>query len=131
MSLSAEQVEAYLDRIALPQAVRDSLREGGNGRDALKALTTLQQYHMAAVPFENLELHYSSHRSLPQETEIVYENVVVRRRGGMCAQVHQLFTKLLRSLGFQVYCTGVRLNAAASAAADKNLDMSKVVYGSW
>ncbi|KFY81216.1 hypothetical protein V499_00042 [Pseudogymnoascus sp. VKM F-103] len=131
MALSPEQVEAYLDRIALPQAARKTLRGGNEGKDALQAITTLQQYHMAAVPFENLDLHYSSHHSLPQETEIVYEHIVVRRRGGTCFQVHQLFAQLLRSLGFQVYCTGGHLNAPASLGADPNLDKSKVVYGPW
>lgn len=131
MSLSPEQVEAYLERIDLPRTVRDTLHKGDHGENALEALTTLQQYHMAAVPFENLELHYSSHRSLPQETELVFENVVIRRRGGTCPQVHQLFVALLRSLGFQAYCTGGRLNAPASPAADSNLDKSKVVYGPW
>ena len=131
MSLSPEQVEAYLDRIALPQKVRDSLREGGNGKGALKALTTLQQYHMAAIPYETLDLHYSSHHSVPLDTETIYENVVTRRRGGSCLQVHQLFSKLLQSLGFQTYITAARFNAAASIAADPRLDKFKVAYGPW
>lgn len=131
MSLSLEQIDSYFDRIALPQAVRKSLRQGDTGIDALKAVTALQQYHMTAVPFENLELHYSDHRSLSQEPDIVYENVVARNRGGTCPQIHLLFARLLRSLGFQVYCTGGRINSAASPAADTSLDKFKVAYGPW
>jgi arylamine N-acetyltransferase len=131
MSLSPEQVEAYLDRIALPQGVRDSLREGGNGSGALKAVTTLQQYHMAAIPYENLDLHYSSHHSVTLEPKSMYESIVIRKKGGLCLQVHQLFSKLLQSLGFQTYITAARFNAAASIAADPRLDKSKVAYGPW
>ncbi|KAK4153325.1 cysteine proteinase [Chaetomidium leptoderma] len=132
-SLSPDQVAGYLERISLPAQARAWLREGPDGPHALEALTQLQQHHMAAVPFDNLELHYSTHNgTLPQETDLVYETVVTRRRGGTCPQVHQLFAKLLRALGFTAYCTGARLNAPASPAADPSLvDKSKVVYGPW
>jgi hypothetical protein len=131
MSLSAEQIEAYLDRIALPQDTRASLREGPNGKHALKAITTLQHRHLATIPFENLDLQYSSHHSLPQDTEVVFDHVVKRRRGGVCDQIHQLFAKLLISFGFTVYCTGSRINAAAGILADPKMDRSKPSYGPW
>ncbi|KAN0069250.1 hypothetical protein V8E54_012879 [Elaphomyces granulatus] len=131
MSLSSKQVEACLDRIALPQEVRDSLLEGGNGSCALWAVTTLQLYHMAAIPHENLDLHYSSHHTVPLEIDIIYESIVIRRRGGTCLQVHQLFSKLLRSLGFQTYNTVARVNAPASIEADLTLDKPNVTYGPW
>ncbi|KAK4217300.1 cysteine proteinase [Rhypophila decipiens] len=127
--LSAEQVEAYLDRISLPASARILLKEGPNGSQALEAVTILQQHHMAAVPFENLDLHYSSHRSLPQQTESVYDTVVRRQRGGTCPQVHQLFSHLLRAFGFSVYCTGARLNASASPVAKVDVDRSTIAYG--
>lgn len=127
--LSAEQAEAYLDRISLPASAKTLLREGPDGARALEAVTLLQQYHMAAVPFENLDLHYSSHRSLPQQTESVYDNVVRRQRGGTCPQIHQLFSHLLRAFGFTVYCTGGRLNAPASPSANVDVDRTKVAYG--
>jgi arylamine N-acetyltransferase len=128
-SLSAEQAEAYLDRILLPASARTLLREGPDGSRALEAVETLQRYHMAAVPYENLDLHYSSHRSLLLQTESIYEAVVSRRRGGTCIQVHRLFSQLLRSFGFSVYCTGGRLNAPASSAAKMDADRSAIVYG--
>lgn len=127
--LSPEQAEAYLDRISLPESAKTLLREGPDGPGALGAVTQLQQHHMAAVPFENIDLHYSSHRSLPQQTETVYDTVVQRKRGGTCPQVHQLFSQLLRAFGFSVYCTGGRLNAPASPAAAMNVDRSTVAYG--
>ncbi|CAI4214546.1 unnamed protein product [Parascedosporium putredinis] len=128
-SLSTEQADAYLDRISLPLAARALLREGPKGDRALEAVTALQQYHIASVPFENLDLHYSSHRSLPLQADAVYETVVKRQRGGTCPQVHRLFSQLLRSFGFSVYCTGGRLNAPASPAAAVTVDKTKVAYG--
>ncbi len=73
------------------------------------------------MPYENLDLHDSAHGTLPQETDVVYETVVRRRRGCTYPQVNQLFSKLLRILGIASYCTGARLNAPAGAAADSIL----------
>jgi arylamine N-acetyltransferase len=131
MSLSAEDIGEYLDRIAVPQHVREWLREGPDSPYALKAITKLQHCHLAAVPFENLDLLYSSHHSLPSDTESVYERVVKQRRGGVCDQVHMLFTKLLKSFGFVVYCTGSRINAAAGLLADPQMNKSKPSFGPW
>lgn len=128
-SLSPEKAEAYLNRISLPETAKALLREGPNGSRALEAVAALQQHHMAAVPFDNLDLHYSSHKTLPQQADTVFETVVSRRKGGTCPQVHQLFCQLLRSFGFQAYCTGSRLNAAASPAAKLDVDKSVVTYG--
>lgn len=131
MSLTADQVEGYLDRISLPQIVRTWLRQGPNGPDALKAIIKLQQCHLAAIPFENLDLVYSSHHSIPTQTPLAYEHIVKRRRGGVCDSVHPLFAKLLRFYGFPVYLTGSRINAAAGIVADPKLDKSKPSYGPW
>lgn len=131
MALKADQVELYLDRISLPQDIRNLLRQGPNGPDALKAVESLQRHHLLAIPFENLELAYSEHHSLPQDTDVVFDHVVKRRRGGVCDQIHQLFAKLLKHFGFPVYCTGSRINAAAGILADRSMDKSKPVFGPW
>lgn len=130
-SLSAGQIDAYLSHIGLPGSVRDLLNEGPTGGRALDAVTTLQQYHMSRVPFDNLDLHYSDESSPPQQTEVVYNMVVQRKRGGVCNQVHQLFVLLLRSFGFNAYCTGGRLSAAASLTAAANVDKYNAEYGPW
>lgn len=131
MSLSPAQVEAYLDRISLPVNVRDLLREGPEGKDALKAVAALQQYHLATIPFENLDLCYSSHKTIPQGTEAVFDHVINRQRGGVCDQVHPLFARLLRSLGFVVYLTGARINAAAGILQGPGADVSKASFTPW
>jgi len=137
MALSNAQVEAYLNRIAVPQTIRILLRQGPNGPDALKAVSSLQYHHLKAVPFENLDLGYSSHHSLPQDTESVFEHVVNLKRGGVCDQIHLLFSKLLSHFGFPVYCTGSRINAAAGILAasgklpSRYADRSKPNFGPW
>lgn len=131
MSLSQAQVEAYLDRISLPTNVRDLLREGPEGRDALKAVAALQQHHLATIPFENLDLCYSAHKTIPQGTETVFDHVITRKRGGVCDQVHPLFARLLRSLGFVVYLTGARINAAAGILQGPGADISKPSFTPW
>lgn len=131
MTLSLEQIELYLNRVGLPDSTKSLLFEGTAGRYALQSITTLQRCHMAAIPFENLDLHYSVHKTPPQDTENVFRRVVTQNRGGTCVQVNLLFTQLLQSLGFDAYCSAGRINAAASIADVSNVKSSKVAFGPW
>jgi arylamine N-acetyltransferase len=131
VTLTPKEAEAYLERVELPQVARDWLREGPHGPNALRAVTALQRQHLITVPFENLGQHYSESHSLPQDTEHTFDNVVTKKRGGICTQVHQLFVKLLRTFGFVAYNTGCRINAVASLLSDPNLDRTKISYGQW
>lgn len=133
MALTPTQVDQYLDRINIPQPTRQCLKEGPNGVNALEAITSLQRHHLLAIPFENLDLVYSQHHSLPADTAHVYDHVVNKRRGrgGVCDQIHQLFAKLLRHYGFPVYCTGARINAAAGILADPKMNQSALNYSPW
>ncbi|KAJ6789978.1 hypothetical protein PWT90_02934 [Aphanocladium album] len=131
MALSAEQVDTYLAYLDVPAPVVAQLRQGPDGPRALAAVTVLQRRQLAAVPLENLDLVYSSAHSLPTETDVVFRNIVHRKRGGVCDQVHVLFAKLLRSFGFVVYCTGGRLNAAAGLRAAPGMDASEPSFGPW
>lgn len=131
MSLSSEMVDNYLNYISVPQQVREWLRQGPDGPHALQAITKLQGYQLAKVPLENLDLVYSPHHSLPSRTDLVYDNVVNRRRGGVCDQIHILFAKLLRTFNFTVYCTGGRINTAAGLRASSHMDKSRPSFGPW
>lgn len=131
MSLSRDQIELYQDRIGLPNNIRALLREGPDGKNALRAITALQHHHLQTVPFENLDLCYSAHHSLPQDTESVFDHSIRQRRGGVCDQMHLLFAKLLKSFGFSVYLTGSRINAAAGILADKNMDKFVPSFSPW
>ncbi|RSN25354.1 arylamine N-acetyltransferase [Amycolatopsis roodepoortensis] len=81
-------VAAYLDRLGLdPPATAD-----------VAALRTLQERHLAVVPFENLSIHLGE--PIVLETEALFGKIVLRRRGGFCYELNGLFAALLRELGF-------------------------------
>ena len=77
------------------------------------------KYHLAAIPFENLELHYFPTKTLSLEPQHLFQKIVLRGdgRGGRCKEVNCLLGTVLRSLGFDVYSTGARVNEAAQAVA--------------
>jgi N-hydroxyarylamine O-acetyltransferase len=83
-------VDAYLDRIG---ARRPATVDGA-------ALTELHERHLAAVPFENLDIHLGVANVL--DPEHVFDKIVTRRRGGWCYELNGLFALLLESLGFTV-----------------------------
>ena len=100
------RVLKYLDHIGVPHSIRD--------RQDLAALRTLQQHHLARVPFENLSLHYSKSHTVSLDPDELYEKVVIRGRGGYCVEVNCLFATILRSLGFTLYSAGARVNVNKS-----------------
>ncbi|ONK14420.1 arylamine N-acetyltransferase [Streptomyces sp. MP131-18] len=84
------RIAAYLRRIrAGHPAVADA-----------EALRGLQMRHLHAVPFENLSIHLGEEMALTDAA--VHEQVVDRRRGGICYQLNGAFAALLRGLGFAV-----------------------------
>jgi len=93
-------VDAYLDRIAY---------DGGR-EPTLETLRALQEHHLLAVPFENLDIH----RGAPIRCDMkrFYEKVVVQRRGGFCYELNGLFGKLLGGLGFEVTMISARVRTA-------------------
>jgi N-hydroxyarylamine O-acetyltransferase len=83
-------VEAYLRRIEYhgplgpsPTTLRDLHRE-----------------HLFTVPFENLDIALGTPIEL--DSELLFDKVVVRRRGGFCYELNGLFHDLLTALGFRV-----------------------------
>ncbi|OJJ42608.1 hypothetical protein ASPZODRAFT_105044 [Penicilliopsis zonata CBS 506.65] len=121
MAYTSQQIEAYLDRIALPEASRTSPVLCGtvspNSPEGLSFLRTLQRHHLAAVPFENLSLHYSPSRQIALDASSVFDKIVGRRRGGYCMEVNLLFRTVLHTLGFDVYSVGGRVNEAIQPMA--------------
>ncbi len=81
-------VDAYLARLGTPRPA---------ALDAA-ALRTLQERHLAAVPFENLSVHLGEPIELTEEA--LFDKIVRRRRGGFCYELNGLFAALLRELGF-------------------------------
>ncbi|KAJ5970825.1 uncharacterized protein N7479_000743 [Penicillium vulpinum] len=115
---SPDQLSRYFDRINFPQRYREStiIKNGASADNqaALSLLETLQRYQLAAVPFENLSLHYSVHRNISIDAQSVFEKVVDSNsdRGGYCMENNVIFGTVLRSLGYNTTSVGGRVNEA-------------------
>jgi len=83
-------VESYLQR----------LNYSGTKSVSVETLHALQEAHMMAAPFENLDIHL--HRPIILEEERLLDKVVVDRRGGFCYELNGAFAWLLHNLGFDV-----------------------------
>ncbi|KAJ1326076.1 N-hydroxyarylamine O-acetyltransferase [Microdochium nivale] len=72
------QLEAYFDLIAVPRAQRRySLQQDSSpSSDELAYLTLLMKHQVVRVPFENLTLHYSWHRTIDPSPQRVYNKIV-------------------------------------------------------
>ena len=139
---SKEQLGRYFDRVSLPDkyrehpvvkiAVAGASRQGLSTADALDFLRVLQRHHLAAVPFENLNLHYSTHRALSIDPQNLFEKIVssTSQRGGYCMENNTLLGGILRTLGYSVTSVGGRVNEAAQPiSASKNWRGPK--YDGW
>lgn len=119
-----EQIYKIYDRINLPKQYRHSpgeeLSKIARGDRGLELLSALQRYHLANVPFENLELHYSPTKIINTDPELLFEKIVTQNtgRGGYCMENNLFFGTLLRSLGFSVMSTGGRVNTAAQPSGE-------------
>lgn len=83
--------------------------------DALTVLTILQQRQLSAVPFSNVKLHYSQHRSISLDPDQLFHKLVERRLGGYCMENTELLAIVIRSLGYQFYTTGARVSKRLSS----------------
>lgn len=95
--MTPEQIHAYLDRIACPGPIPLNLA----------GLTRLLQAHQQAVPFENLDV--LAGRPLSLDHEALFDKIVRRRQGGLCAELNTCFNWLLYSLGFPVFSYHTRI----------------------
>ena len=133
---SSQQIERYYDRISFPQSHRQphlltKLNAAGSCED-FNLLKTLVKYQLAAVPFENLELHYSTHHNISLDPEHLFQKIVDRNagRGGYCMENNAFFGAILRSLGYDVLTVGARVNEAMSATTAKR-GSTKLNYNGW
>jgi arylamine N-acetyltransferase len=130
------QIHAFFDRISLPQRNRSHAvlqnPSAAHSADGLEFLAVLQKYTLAAIPFESLALHYSSHHTINIDPQALFHKIVERGngRGGYCMENNCLFGTVLRTLGYDVYPTGARVNEAVqSMSASKNWPGPK--YDGW
>jgi arylamine N-acetyltransferase len=129
-SYTPDQINQYYDRINLPQKYRhepgnESTKIASQTSTGLDLLSALQRYNLAYIPFENLDLHYSSNHSISIDAEDIFNKIVVNTkggRGGYCMVNNALFANILRGLGFSVTSHGARISSSVSAGKDILLD---------
>lgn len=117
-SYNQDQLRQYFNRISLPKLVYEG-PVATTPEEDLSFLASIMKYHLATIPFENLELHYSPTKTVSLEPQFLFQKMVLRGdgRGGRCMEVNCLFGTVLRSLGFDVYSAGARVNEAAQPVA--------------
>lgn len=120
---SALDLDAYLARVDYRGAVTPSL-------ETLKAL---QQAHLAAIPFENLEIVTGGEIRI--DLESLQDKLVRRRRGGYCHEQNTLFATVLDRLGFEVEGRNARMLMGDDARTVTPLGHTtlvvKVAGGDW
>lgn len=106
-----DQITKYFDRLKLPEADRKYDVSDLKQEEALDYLALLQKLHLAEIPFENLEIHYSPHRQISIHTEALFDKIIGSNngRGGYCMENNALFGTLLYSLHYTLYSAAGRV----------------------
>jgi N-hydroxyarylamine O-acetyltransferase len=79
----------------------------GGTRPTLDTLHALSAAHVAAIPFENLDVVLGLGIDLADEA--VDDKLISRRRGGYCFEQNTLFLRVLRELGYDATPIGARV----------------------
>ncbi|KAF2765005.1 arylamine N-acetyltransferase 1 [Teratosphaeria nubilosa] len=131
---SKDQLQTYFKRVKIPQEYLVPLlsnkflsRTREHGLPFLHALT---RYHVCNVPFENLELHYSTHKTISLDMDDLYTKFAQHGRGGRCMENNSFFGTVLRSLGFDVRNCGGRVSRMM-AAGHETRELQGQTYDPW
>lgn len=89
-NVGALDLSAYLDRISYH----------GPAAPAAAALAALHRAHVAAIPFENLDVILG--RGVSVELPDIQAKLIHARRGGYCYEHGLLFAAVLQRLGYPV-----------------------------
>lgn len=116
---SLAELQMYFQRISLPMRYLESpilsdTTLATTVQHGLPFLQALVRYHTCNVPFENLELHYSAHKTVSLDPQDLYAKIVKQQRGGRCMENNTFLATALRSLGFHVRNCGGRVSRAMS-----------------
>ncbi|KAI1398162.1 arylamine N-acetyltransferase 3 [Hypoxylon fuscum] len=108
---SHDQLEQFFDRIAIPEDFRRYSVVAFSRTDQHGYLNLLLKHTLVRIPFENLTLHYSWHRTINVQPQHLFNKIVRQpsRRGGYCMEVNSLFHTVLLSIGYDVFMTGARV----------------------
>ncbi|KAI1166615.1 cysteine proteinase [Nemania serpens] len=98
-----DQIDQFLDYIQLP-------RKYHHVPPSYDLLKTLHTYVLAAVPYENLAIHYNPSHAVELDPQHLFRKIVLnkRGRGGYCMEDAILYNHILVGLGFDSYTVGVR-----------------------
>jgi arylamine N-acetyltransferase len=96
------QLDRYYKRI--------NLQPSSDSTPSLDNLSRLLTHQLAAVPFENLSLHYSQSHLLSLDPEDLFVKIVEHQRGGYCMENNTFFGAVLRSLGYELINAGARVS---------------------
>jgi len=86
--LSENNLQNYLKSVSVMQP------EG-----SITFIKELQNSHLGLYPFSNLGVLL--HENLSLESQILFDRVVTKKRGGYCFEQNKIFFEVLKSLGFQ------------------------------
>jgi N-hydroxyarylamine O-acetyltransferase len=81
---------------------------------ALATLRALHLAHLAAIPFENLDVRLG--RGVRLDLDSLQAKLVAGRRGGYCFEQNALFAAALRALGFEIATLEARVRPPGVAA---------------
>jgi N-hydroxyarylamine O-acetyltransferase len=101
--MSDLDLDAYLRRIAYT----------GPRHASLETLSRLHLAHVAAIPFENLDVLLS--RPVRLDLGALQAKLVAGHRGGYCFEQNTLFRAVLEEMGFAVTPLAARVRAGATA----------------
>lgn len=129
------ELHEYFARICLPSEYLESpllsnASQARTKRYGLPFLHALMRYHTCNIPFENLELHYSLHKTISLDIDDLYTKIVRRRRGGRCMENNSFFGTVLRSLGYEVRNCGGRVARDISPFPDIRRNQAST-YDGW
>lgn len=96
-------------------AYRQRIDYRGRREPSAETLRALHRAHLAAVPFENLDIHRGAPIVLDEAA--FYDKIVRRRRGGFCYELNGLFAALLRGLGFDLDLLSARVTSIEKLGA--------------
>ena len=95
---STMNTNEYLERIGLV---------GETFTADVPSLCRLQRSHLLAVPFENLDIHWT--RPIKLDRALFHEKIIGNRRGGFCYELNGLFESLLKEMGFETRLVSARV----------------------
>jgi N-hydroxyarylamine O-acetyltransferase len=83
-------IRKYLERISYDKPVRADV----------ESLYGLHRTHLLTVPFENLDIR--SGVPIQLTARVLWDKLILRRRGGFCYELNGMFAWLLKQVGFEV-----------------------------